>query len=239
VFGGGELGLKKMIDFFVFDLTHPLLPPTFFHSQHPGNILVRLDPPKRGPAGAAARALAAAGVDLPRGWLRPSLVLLDVGMTTSLSESDMAIMYDLFAAFARNDGDTVAARALEFSTGKQTCRNPAAFRRDMAAYFDALAAEREAARAPGAAPTDGAKALAGVLELVRTHRVTLPGRVSAVLVTTLVLEGWSSRLDPHHSPIAQVEAIVAPETTLVGGAAAAWADAAARGDLRCDALVNV
>jgi aarF domain-containing kinase len=133
----------------------------------------------------------------------------------------------------------VARRALEFSGPKQSCKDRDAFARAMTAYFDAMAAEREAAKAPGAPPTDGAKALAGVLELVRTHGVSLPGRVSAVLVTTLVLEGWSSRLDPHHSPIAQVEAIVAPETTLVGGAAAAWADAAASGDVRCDALVNV
>ena len=160
-------------------------------------------------------------------------------MTTSLSEADKGIMCDLFAAFARNDGDTVAARALQFAAPAQSCRDAAAFRRDMATYFDALAADREAARAPGAPPTDGAKALAGVLELVRTHGVVLPARVSAVLVTTLVLEGWSSRLDPNHSPIAQVEAIVAPETTRVGGAAQAWADAAAGGDLRCDAMVNV
>ena len=180
-----------------------------------------------------------AGVPTPRAWLRPSLVLLDVGMTTSLSEADRDNMHDLFAAFARNDGDTVAARALAFSGKDQSCRDPAAFRAAMTLYFDALAAEREAAKLPGAPPTDGAKALAGVLELVRTHRVSLPGRVSAVLVTTLVLEGWSSRLDPHHSPIAQVEAIVAPETTLVGGAVAAWAAAAASGDLRCDGLVSV
>ena len=61
-----------------------------------------------------------------------------------------------------------------------------------------------------------AQYLAGVLELVRTHGVSLPGRVSAVLVTTLVLEGWSSRLDPHYSPIQAVEALVAPERTRWG-----------------------
>lgn len=160
-------------------------------------------------------------------------------MTTSLSESDRDCMYHLFAAFARGDGAAVAARALQFSGGAQSCPRPAAFRAAMATYFDALNEEREAARAPGAPPTDGGKALAGVLELIREHRVSLPGRVSAVLVTTLVLEGWSSRLDPHHSPIAQVEAILAPETTAAGGAAAKWVAATEACDLRCDGLVNV
>ena len=210
------------------------------HSDlHPGNILVRLDPPKTGLAGAAASALRAAHVPVPRSWLRPSLVLLDVGMTTSLSEADRDCMYHLFAAFARGDGAAVAERALQFSGPSQSCPRPPTFRDAMERYFDALNAEREAARAPGAPPTDGGAALAGVLELIREHRVSLPGRVSAVLVTTLVLEGWSSRLDPHHSPIAQVEAIVAPETTAAGGAAAAWTAAAEACELRCDGLVNV
>ena len=34
-------------------------------------------------------------------------------------------------------------------------------------------------------------------------QVALPGEVCAVLVTTLVLEGWSSRLAPEHSVLEQ------------------------------------
>ena len=32
----------------------------------------------------------------------------------------------------------------------------------------------------------------------------MPGHICAVVVTTLVLEGWSSQLDPRHSVLEQV-----------------------------------
>ena len=35
-------------------------------------------------------------------------------------------------------------------------------------------------------------------------QVSLPGQICAVLVTTLVLEGWSNRLAPDHSVLGQV-----------------------------------
>jgi aarF domain-containing kinase len=39
----------------------------------------------------------------------------------------------------------------------------------------------------------GADALAAVLEHIRQHGVTLPGHICAVVVTTLILEGWSNK----------------------------------------------
>lgn len=56
-------------------------------------------------------------------------------------------------------------------------------------------------------------------------QVSLPGHICAVVVTTLVLESWSNRLDPVHSPLHQVEALVAPESTPVGRRLSAAADA--------------
>lgn len=35
-----------------------------------------------------------------------------------------------------------------------------------------------------------------IMEMVRVHQVSLRGVVSTVVVTTLVLEGWSSKLNP-------------------------------------------
>jgi predicted unusual protein kinase regulating ubiquinone biosynthesis (AarF/ABC1/UbiB family) len=221
-------------------------------TQHPGNMLVTLDPPSSGPRGLAIRGVHALRVALglaagrsapdaswcPRAWLVPSLVLLDVGMTSRLSETHQARMVALFTAFARGDGAGVAQNALLFADpGGQTCADPASFEADMAAYFQALDAERARIAATGAPPLDGGKALAGVLELVRTHRVALPGVVASILVAVLVLEGWSSRLDPHYSPIQAVEALVAPETTRAGRVAAALVehlDDAAGVDARLD-----
>ena len=42
-------------------------------------------------------------------------------------------------------------------------------------------------------------------------QVSLPGHICAVVVTTLVLEGWSNQLDPKHGILEQVESIVAPD----------------------------
>ena len=38
--------------------------------------------------------------------------------------------------------------------------------------------------------------LQDIMEMVRVHQVSLRGVVSTVVVTTLVLEGWSSKLNP-------------------------------------------
>lgn len=56
----------------------------------------------------------------------------------------------------------------------------------------------------------GAEALATVLELVRVHGVSLPGHICAVVVTTLILEGWSNKLAPEHSVLAQVQGMFSP-----------------------------
>lgn len=42
------------------------------------------------------------------------------------------------------------------------------------------------------------------LAIAAWPQVTLPGHICAVVVTTLVLEGWSNKLDPTHSVLAQV-----------------------------------
>jgi len=56
----------------------------------------------------------------------------------------------------------------------------------------------------------GAEALATVLELVRLHGVSLPGHICAVVVTTLILEGWSNKLAPDHSVLSQVQGMFSP-----------------------------
>lgn len=41
-------------------------------------------------------------------------------------------------------------------------------------------------------------------------QVSLPGHICAVVVTTLVLEGWSNKLDPDHSVLSQVQHMFEP-----------------------------
>lgn len=47
-----------------------------------------------------------------------------------------------------------------------------------------------------------------VHDLCRVLQVSLPGHICAVIVTTLVLEGWSSTLDPVHSIMDDVETAI-------------------------------
>ncbi len=39
--------------------------------------------------------------------------------------------------------------------------------------------------------------------------MSLPGHICATVVTTLVLEGWSFRLDPQHSTLSEVQRMTA------------------------------
>ena len=85
---------------------------------------------------------------------------------------------------------------------EQACPNPEAFKAGMERTFDAIRLAGEADGSGGF--KNSAEALANVLELIRQHHVSLPGHICAVVVTTLVLEGWSNKLDPDHSVLTQV-----------------------------------
>ena len=51
----------------------------------------------------------------------------------------------------------------------------------------------------------------------RCAQVNMPGHICAVVVTTLVLEGWSSKLDPKHSVLEQARPGAAPPAGTAAG----------------------
>jgi aarF domain-containing kinase len=57
--------------------------------------------------------------------------------------------------------------------------------------------------------SSSAAAFASILDVIREHEVTMPGHICAVLVTVLVLEGWSSKLAPEHSVLEEVKGVIA------------------------------
>ncbi len=63
------------------------------------------------------------GWQTPETWSKPSIVLLDVGMSTQLTEGERHRMVDLFRAFSRLDGGAMARVTLRFSA-HQSCSNP-------------------------------------------------------------------------------------------------------------------
>ena len=67
-----------------------------------------------------------ASMQIPEEWLRPSIVLLDVGMVTHLRRHEQQLLTELFRAFSGLDGAGMARAALAFSADHQTCPDPEA-----------------------------------------------------------------------------------------------------------------
>ena len=205
-----RIGARTMLHMFIVDnLVHADL--------HPGNILVRLTPHGGSIGGRLLHQLQRTvsflnsrfnlSLTVPDDIVfKPSIVLLDAGMATRLSPEDQLSMVGLFDSFSRLDGRGVADWALRFAGERQTCPDPASFRRAMEEHFEAL---HEADGSEAVDTSSGAEILASVLETVRQHEVMLPGHICAAVVTTLVLEGWSHKLDPEHSTLSEVKRVIA------------------------------
>lgn len=147
-----------------------LLEDNFIHADmHPGNILVRETP----------------------GNTKPHVVFLDVGMTAELSRSDQLNLREFFKAVAVRDGRTAAECTLKFSKN-QNCPNPEAFVKEVEKSFTFWGTEEGDIVHP-------AECMHQLLEQVRRHKVNIDGNVCTVMVTTLVLEGWQRKLDPHYN----------------------------------------
>lgn len=67
-------------------------------------------------------------MQLLEGWLKPEVVLLDVGMATELTGDDRNNMLALFQAFSNMDGAAMADATLSFAGKAQCCLNPQGFR---------------------------------------------------------------------------------------------------------------
>ena len=102
----------------------PSLPPSRPPSrlpQHPGNILVRMDP-----VGGGLTSRLPAWMDVG-GWLKlPRLVLLDVGMIARLSAEDQLNLVDFFKGLTSMNGAELADSIISFSEERPA--NPIAFR---------------------------------------------------------------------------------------------------------------
>ncbi|GLC33812.1 hypothetical protein PLESTM_000122200 [Pleodorina starrii] len=166
-----------------------MLRDNFIHADlHPGNIIVRpADPPSP---------LVAAAAQWPwlpdriRSWLTdrsPQIVLLDTGMIVELSGRDQAALMGFFRALTRMDGRGLAAEIVNMSVDGK-CKDPAAFAAELDSLFRNM--DREYLR------RESQSVIRDLIERMRQHQVTLRSSVSTVVVTSLVLEGWSSQLDP-------------------------------------------
>mmetsp|Transcript_7773 Transcript_7773/g.20706 ORF Transcript_7773/g.20706 Transcript_7773/m.20706 type:complete len:638 (+) Transcript_7773:257-2170(+) len=157
-----------------------LLCDNFIHADlHPGNILVR----ERSLSGNNWLSWLLQGlVQLP-----PKVVFLDTGMIAELSKPDQGHLIDFFRAMTKQDGEQLGKAILEMSE-RHTCKNPKAFLVELKDMFDSLD--------PQYILYHTSNVIESIIETLRHHQVTLRSTVSTVVVTTLVLEGWSSKLNP-------------------------------------------
>jgi len=115
------------------------------------------------------------------------LVLLDAGMVTELSKDDQKGVVGFFQALTELNG-VLAAECMLSLSHQPYCKGRDSFISSMKNLFDGL--DRDAVR------EHTAEVMQAMLERVREHEVTLKGSVSSLVATTLVLEGWSTKLDP-------------------------------------------
>ncbi len=167
-----NLGLKTYLKMLIQDnLIHADL--------HPGNILVHLDSPREESFMKKVADTLGLDIEIPR------IVLLDVGMTTRLTEAEQGNLVRFFDTLTRMDGHHIAESILSFA---EAVDDATGFKREMRALFDKL--EPEQLR------KNTQEIIGDMMDTIREHNIQIPGVVSNVIISTVVLEGWSSKLDP-------------------------------------------
>lgn len=164
-----------------------LLVDNFIHADmHPGNILVRVGKSRASP--------------IPLLKSRPHVIFLDVGMTTELCKQERQCLVEFFKAVALQDGRTAAEYTLRLSK-QQNCPDPKSFIEEVEKSFKFW-------RSPEGKSIHTADRMQQLLEHVRRCKVNIDGNVCAVIVTTLVLEGWQRRLDPEYDVLQALQTLL-------------------------------
>lgn len=167
-----------------------LLKDNYVHADlHPGNIMVK-DAFSSTGCESTARMIYDRFLSLATPLLGPpppKLVLLDAGMVAELDSHDQKSLVEFFRALTNQDGEDIARNVLPLSE-QHTCKDPEAFVSAMGSLFAPLSAEY--------IRNNTQEVFHDMIDCLRQHHVTLKSTVSTVVVTTLVLEGWSSKLKP-------------------------------------------
>ena len=167
-----NLGLKTYLKMLIHDnLIHADL--------HPGNILVHLDSPREGSWLKRIADALRLNIEIPR------IVLLDVGMTTRLTAAEQGNLVQFFDTLTHMDGHRIAESILTFADAVDDATG---FKHSMRVLFENL--EPEQLR------RNTQEVIGNMMDTIREHNIQIPGVVSNVIISTVVLEGWSSKLDP-------------------------------------------
>jgi len=135
----------------------------FVHCDlHPGNILVSSNDEK--------------------------LIILDPGLTASLSNKDMRNFRAVFSAVVKGDGKTVGEEILAQS--EQQCENPQEFINEIEKVVVTARSQLSLAK------IDVSDLLNRVFNVLRWHQVKMEPNFTSVIIAIMVLEGLGRTLDP-------------------------------------------
>lgn len=148
-----------------------LLVDNWIHADlHPGNMLFRGSSTSAGfPAGR-------------------TLVLLDVGMSKTLTDDERKNFIGVFQALGDGDGRAVSRGLLNFSR-RQGCSNPAAFERDIVELIGDMS------RGYGCNVNLG-DVMRACLMKIRDHRVSVDGNYATLVANVMCLESMARQLNP-------------------------------------------
>ena len=118
----------------------------------------------------------------------PEIVILDVGMVAELSAVDKQALTEFFTALTSLNGASVAESIIRFSNEPPSPAKAKEFVAAMEGVF------RDLDEAKMRVHTQ--EVIAQMLEAIRENGISLRGAVSTVVVTTMILEGWSTKLHP-------------------------------------------
>ncbi|KDD72490.1 hypothetical protein H632_c3280p0 [Helicosporidium sp. ATCC 50920] len=109
-------------------------------------------------------------------------------MSARIEREDQALLAGFFAGIAGLDGHGVAKAVLGLAAQAPAPGDARAFEEDVGRLFGDI--DEEYLRLNTQA------VVADLMDSIRRHNVRIRGVVSTIVVTTLVLEGWSTRLNP-------------------------------------------
>ncbi|KAK2165593.1 hypothetical protein LSH36_48g06022 [Paralvinella palmiformis] len=188
-------GLKeKLASFGVDALLQMIFVDNFVHGDlHPGNILVQ-NANDYVPQEENKLMLVDVG-DTVILSVKPTvcpvrLILLDVGITASLSEKDMINFRNVFKAVVIGDGDTVAELMLRHAKSNE-CKDIEAFKKELGTI---VVEARKNTITLGQLQVG--KLLSDVFAVLSRHRVKMESSFASVLLAIFVLEGLGRSLDP-------------------------------------------
>ncbi|CAF0756349.1 unnamed protein product [Didymodactylos carnosus] len=172
----------------------------FVHADlHPGNILVRLEDEK-----------VPLNSTLPPSRKEPVIILLDVGLISSLKRKDKKNFYDLFRCIVNYDGEQAAQLMMERAPNASMIdeQSKIGFRRDMSKLIEQVLNTPLKQLEVGII-------LKTVLDLGKQYQVKMDSNFTTIALGTIIIEGMGRQLDPDFDFVAAARPYLQKDFTLV------------------------